>query len=105
MDPHAGRYTSRAVSARNRGSIAPRLHELRAVYVDPRVGRCGIGGRILEELERLALAHGIPALHLDSSVNAEAFYSQNGYEVVEKGVHRLSGGAEMACVRMKKSLT
>lgn len=86
------------------GSIVPGLHELRAVYVDPRVGRCGIGGRILKELERLALTQGIPALHMDSSVNAEAFYSQNGYEVIEKGAHRLSDGTEMACVRMKKAL-
>jgi putative acetyltransferase len=40
-----------------------------------------------------------------ASINAEAFYRRAGYEFVERGVHRLGGGVEMACVRMKKHLT
>jgi putative acetyltransferase len=84
------------------GSLAPGLQELRAVYVDPRVGRRGAGGRILAELERLAADHGIHVLHLDSSLNAEAFYARHGYEVVGRGTHRLSSGSEMACVSMRK---
>jgi len=87
------------------GSIMPTLQELRAVYVHPRAGRRGIGSRILIQLEQLAVDRGVFQLQLDASVNAEAFYRRAGYEIVERGVHRLSSGHEMACFKMKKSLT
>jgi putative acetyltransferase len=87
------------------GSILPSAQELHAVYVHPRVGRRGIGSHILVELEHLALEQGVLRLQMDASVNAEAFYRRAGYEVVERGVHRLGGGVEMACVKMRKYLT
>jgi len=87
------------------GSIVPSLQELRAVYVHPKVGRAGIGSRILRSLERLAIDRGVSHLQMDASVNAEAFYRRAGYESVERGVHRLGSGHEMACVKMKKCLT
>jgi putative acetyltransferase len=86
------------------GSILPSLHELHAVYVHPRVGRRGIGARILMRLERLAVDRGVPSLQMHASVNAEAFYQRAGYAIVERSVLRLGGGIEMASVRMKKDL-
>jgi hypothetical protein len=41
----------------------------------------------------------------DASINAEAFDRRAGYEIVERGVHRLRSGHEMACLKMKKSRT
>ncbi len=87
------------------GSIVPSVQELRAVYVDPKVGRTGIGSRILTSLERVAIDRGVSHLQMDASVNAEAFYLRAGYEIVERGVHRLGDGFEMACVKMKKRLS
>jgi putative acetyltransferase len=87
------------------GSIVPSAQELRAVYVHPKAGRRGVGARILAELERLAIDCDVSQLQMAASINAEAFYRRAGYEVVERGVHRLGGGVEMACVRMKKHLT
>jgi len=87
------------------GSIVPRLQELHAVYVHPRLGRQGIGSRILVQLERLATDLDVWQLQMEASVNAEAFYRRAGYEVVERGVHRLGGGIEMASVTMKKRLS
>jgi putative acetyltransferase len=86
------------------GSIAPGLRELRAVYVHPSVGRQGIGSQVLGALERLALERSISELHMDASINSEAFYQRAGYEVVERGTHRLSTGQDMACVKMVKTL-
>ena len=86
------------------GSIVPTLQELRAVYVHPRAGRRGVGLAILNCLEQLALDRGVLQLQLDASINAEAFYRRAGYEILERGVHRLRSGREMACVKMKKSL-
>ena len=87
------------------GSIVAAAGELRAVYVHPDAGRRGIGGHILTELERLAVQRGVSALHVDASLNAEAFYARHGYQVVEKGVHLLGGTTPMACVKMIKHLT
>ena len=87
------------------GSIVPTLQELRAVYVHPKAGHRGIGSQILAYLEQLALDQGAVQLQMDASINAEAFYSRAGYDVVERGVHRLRSGHEMACVKMKKRLT
>jgi putative acetyltransferase len=84
------------------GSIVPSLQELRAVYVHPRIARRGVGASILQELERLAVEDDCVQLQMDASVNAEAFYSRCGYEVVSRGVHRLASGHEMACTKMKK---
>jgi N-acetylglutamate synthase-like GNAT family acetyltransferase len=86
------------------GSIVPSSGELRAVYVHPDVGRTGVGAAILRDLEQMATATGLSTLHMDASLNAETFYARHGYEVVERGTHRLSGGAQMACVKMRKAL-
>jgi putative acetyltransferase len=86
------------------GSIVPSLSELRAVYVRTDVGRRGVGGAILHDLERIAVARGLSELHMDASINAEAFYLRHGYEVMQRGEHRLANGAHMACVRMRKAL-
>lgn len=87
------------------GSIVPLLQELRALYVHPRAGRRGVGSAILRRLEQLAIERGVLQLQLDASINAEAFYSRAGYEILERGVHRLRSGCEMACVKMNKSLS
>jgi putative acetyltransferase len=84
------------------GSILPSQEELHAVYVHPTVARRGIGSQILAELERLAIGRGLRQLHLSASLNAEAFYRRAGYEVIERGVLRLTPATEMACVKMKK---
>jgi len=84
------------------GSILSSQEELHAVYVHPAVARRGIGSQILAELERLAIERGVRQLKLSASLNAEAFYRRAGYEVIERGVLRLSPDIEMACVKMKK---
>lgn len=86
------------------GAITVSSGEIGAVYVHPSAGRRGVGGLVLAELERLALAHGLAALHLNASVNAEAFYSRHGYLVTGRGTHSLPNGIEMSCVMMNKSL-
>jgi putative acetyltransferase len=86
------------------GMAVPANKELRAIYVHPDSGRKGVGAAILGRLEELAIARNVDRLHLDASVNAEAFYARHGYEEVERTVHRLRSGQEMACIRMTKLL-
>jgi GNAT superfamily N-acetyltransferase len=85
-------------------SVEPRLRVLRAVYVHPDAGGRGVGSQLLTALERLVVVRGVLELHVDASVNAEAFYQRAGYEVVEYGIHRLATGQDMACVKMFKKL-
>jgi putative acetyltransferase len=86
------------------GMIVPADEELRAVYVDPAFGRQGVGTAILHRLEQAARERRVVRLNLSSSLNAEAFYANHGYDVVERAAHRLRSGLEMACVRMTKRL-
>jgi len=86
------------------GCVLPMLQEIRGVYVHPAFGRRGAGSNILAHLEYVALCRGIEELRLDSSLNAEIFYQRNGYEVVDRAMHRLANGLEMASVKMKKRL-
>jgi putative acetyltransferase len=86
------------------GMVVPARDELRAVYVHPEFGRRGVGSAILGHLEHAAVAKGVLRLDLDASINSEAFYARHGYEVVERTVHRLQSGHEMACVKMSKVL-
>jgi len=87
------------------GSIVPRLSELRAVYVHSKAGRRGVGSKILAQLEAMARGCGLSQLSMDASINAEAFYRNKGYSVLQHATHRLGSGQEMACVKMVKVLT
>jgi len=59
---------------------------------------------LLAALEAWAIAAGISQLHLDASLNAEAFYQRNGFGVVEYSQHQLRSGLPMDCVKMRKLL-
>ena len=87
------------------GSVVAAEEELRSLYVDPGFARRGVGSVLLAHLESVALAHGLRQLHLNASLNAVPFYRTHGFEVVRPGVHHLSGGIDMACVAMRKTLS
>lgn len=84
------------------GIFFQKLGELRALYVHPAEGRRGIGRQILQVLETQAAERDILRIHLNASLNAEAFYRANGYTSLAPGKFRLSAGVEMDCVKMEK---
>lgn len=86
------------------GSVLPKERYLQAVYVHPRAGRRGVGSAILSGLERIARDHRVGYLELNSSLNAEAFYSRHGYASLGRGTHRLNSGLEMDCIKMRKTI-
>jgi putative acetyltransferase len=85
-------------------SIVPSRSTLRAVYIASRFQRRGIGKKLLAAAEEFAKQQGVSTLHLNSSLNAVAFYRACGYEKVGDGVHRLRSGRQMACIQMSKRL-
>lgn len=86
------------------GSIVPEECELRAVYVSPKAGRCGVGAKLLAHLEEVARSLFVPRLLMDASLNAEQFYLRHGYKSERRGDHFLKSGRRMDCVYMFKEL-
>lgn len=48
---------------------------------------------------------GLNYLSLHSSLTAEPFYRQNGFQRVKEGTHTLSTGEQMTCVVMRKQIS
>ena len=86
------------------GALILDRSELRAVYVSPEAARKGCGSALVQEIERIAKENGLARLTLAGSLNAEAFYSAQGYEVHERSEVVLRNGHRMAAVWMGKDL-
>jgi putative acetyltransferase len=84
------------------GALVVGNSELRACYVLPGAARRGVGAAIVREIERIARAHGLACLQLESSVTAEPFYTALGYRVEHRGEHRIARDVSMDAVRMRK---
>jgi putative acetyltransferase len=93
----AATYADRVV-----GFASTKGAELRALYVDPRLGR-GAGAPLLLAAEEQARGTGEPALHVQATPNAVAFYRKHGYMREARGVVR-RGGVELAVLDMHKAL-
>ena len=85
-------------------TLVPANKEVRAVYVSHSCGRLGVGSQLLGAVEQLARGRGLSELHLDSSLNAEAFYLAHGYGGNERHVIELRSGVSIETVRMSKVL-
>lgn len=74
------------------------------LYVAPNHAGKGYGKILLQKLEAIAQAQQIQELHLMATLNARNFYHHFDYVGDVEGVHVLSSGVELACVRMWKQL-
>jgi N-acetylglutamate synthase-like GNAT family acetyltransferase len=87
------------------GELAPRTNEIRAVYVAPSTSRKGVGKKLLQELEKSAIGHGLTELWLDSSLTAVPFYSSQGFVGSVESEHTLRSGKKMRCLKMQKTIS
>ena len=58
--------------------------QIRYMAVADRYQGQGLGSKIVEELEKIALKKGVKSVILQARNNAVKFYEKNGFEVVEK---------------------
>ena len=86
------------------GEVSLPENELTALYVNPDFKRQGVGTAIVKDLESRANQSGLKYLKLHSSLTAELFYKQNGFQKEKEGTHILATGEQMACVIMKKHI-
>jgi GNAT superfamily N-acetyltransferase len=76
-----------------------------AMFVHPDHLRRGVGMKILQFLERIALSHGLERLSVESTLNAAAFYRACGFEGNELGTYVSPRGISLDCVPMVKSIS
>ena len=57
---------------------------VRKVFVDPRWQRGGIGRRLIERLEGVAVSWGVETLQVQSAVDATDFYLRLGFEIISR---------------------
>ena len=85
------------------GIAIPAAFELKALCTRPnKIGR--VGASILAALLDQCKKRGCAYLELSSSRNAEQFYLDNGFRVLERGQHKLDSGVPMDCVKMRIEL-
>ena len=79
-------------------------HEVRAVYISPKIGRQGVGAAMLAKLEGIAKANGLVELTLGASLNAVPFYLRYGYQEVSRDKKLMINGTPLPYVTMVKGL-
>lgn len=78
---------------------------VRAMFVDPRYARRGLGRAILEACESEARLAGFRSVELMAMLSGEELYAACGYELVERVDLELGDGVVLGGARMVKRLT
>lgn len=86
------------------GMIDLATGKIDAVFVLPGYMGRGVGRAMMEHLESLALGAGLGSIHLESTLNAVAFYRSLGFEGEGQSIYESSLGVRLACVPMVKRL-
>ena len=84
--------------------LDPAADRLRALFVDDRAQRLGIGSRLLTEIERRVQRRGGKRLHGAMSLNAVPFYMRAGFLPCSGPERLTSAGVSVPVVRMEKLL-
>lgn len=109
-DWFAGKYTEHfyVIEVLGQAVATGMLHlengQLDAVFVKPEYMKQGFGKMMVTFLERLATQHHLTQLHLESTLNAAAFYRTLGFIGDEISQYHSPRGFVLDCVRMVKEL-
>lgn len=71
---------------------------VRSVFVEPGCQGKGLGKRLMERLQSVAVSQGFNKLHVPSSITAEGFYRSLGFDRVRDEYH----GAERTIIMQKQ---
>lgn len=78
--------------------------ELGAIFVRPAFMRRGIGRRVVDHLEGVALRVGRADVNLEATLNAVEFYRSCSFSACAQSVYHSPSGLQLACVPMVKAL-
>lgn len=76
-----------------------------ALFVHPQFARQGIGSKLLQSLEYVALQNHIPSLKVAASLTAQRFYQIHGYQFLGKSCLREKHDLHIPYVNMAKRLS
>jgi len=89
-------------------TLISKKNEVRAMYVSPEYQGKGVGKRLLEKMNLVAIENGLTHLSLHSTTIAHRFYESNGFETrVEtrfETTHDM-GGVKIPCFAMRKIIS
>ncbi|WP_078035131.1 GNAT family N-acetyltransferase [Massilia sp. KIM] len=78
--------------------------EVDAVFVEPEHQGRGIARDLMQRLETLAVARGLPRLFLSASLNAVPFYERAGFRSLREEIYSHRSGIGIRSVFMEKPL-
>jgi GNAT superfamily N-acetyltransferase len=76
-----------------------RACQLRGMAVDPAFQRRGVGGRLLAEIERVAVQNGVGLIWANARAPAADFYRKHGWETVSEQFEIPTAGPHFKMVR------
>lgn len=85
-------------------SVLIQQSQITGVYVHPHFMRQGIGTRLLEAVEKIALNHGTKVIYVTSSLPAVNFYQARGYKFISKSGFYSENKSWIPCINLKKQL-
>jgi N-acetylglutamate synthase-like GNAT family acetyltransferase len=99
-------YAGSAAEAGEERLLDPALDaaRVRAMFVDPRYARRGLGRAILVACESEAQRAGFHRVELMATLSGEPLYEANGYVVVERTTMTLQDGVVLGGAKMEKML-
>jgi GNAT superfamily N-acetyltransferase len=86
------------------GMLDLQTGEVGAIFVLPERMQQGVGRRMLDHLECLALQAGLQEVNLEATLNAVEFYRRCGYVGETPASYRSGSGLLLACLPMRKAL-
>jgi putative acetyltransferase len=81
-----------------------RDNEIYGIYVHPDYVRQKIGTRLLNTLEKEAVARNISKMMVSASITGLPFYEANGYQIVQRPYYIYPNGVQLECIYMEKYL-
>ena len=85
-------------------SINVEVPEIYSLFVSPKFTRQGIGTRLLETLEKIAIHKKHKFIYVTSSLTAKIFYINRGYQIIRESGFYSEGKFWVNTVLMKKKL-
>jgi N-acetylglutamate synthase-like GNAT family acetyltransferase len=88
------------------GAIDLAKGQIDAVFVTPECAKSGVGRKIMQFLEKVAIENGLNGqLQLDSTLNAASFYRKLGFTGEGLSQYHSPRGFSLDCVKMQKILS
>ena len=85
-------------------SLLTHKPQIGGVFVDPDFTQRGIGSKMLEAIERIAVDRKHELVHVISAITAVGFYQARGYQVIRQSGFLSEGTIWIPCVILEKRL-